>query len=60
MNIIVKDNREEIDKSLRYREFENVTGMFIDNTLNMPMRVVRFKDGSEIVFPVVDRVFIES
>lgn len=60
MNIIIKDSRENIDKYLRYREYENVIGTYIDTSLNVPMRVVKFKDGSEIAFPIVDRIFIEG
>lgn len=60
MNIIVKDNREEVDKYLRYREFNDVVGVFIDSTLGIPMRIIRLKDGSELSFPIVDRIFIES
>jgi hypothetical protein len=60
MNIIIKDSRESTDKSLQYREFENVVGTFIDVSSGIPMRVVRFKDGSELTFPIMDRVFIEG
>ena len=60
MNIIIKDSRESIDKSLQYREFENVVGTFIDFSRDVPLRVVRFKDGSEITFPIMDRIFIEG
>lgn len=60
MNIIIKDSRESTDKSLQYREFENVVGAFIDFSRDVPLRVVRFKDGSEITFPIMDRIFIEG
>ena len=60
MNIIIKDSRERTDKSLQYREFQNVVGTYIDITSGVPMRVVRFKDGSELTFPIMDRIFIEG
>lgn len=60
MNIIIKDNRQDIDKHLRYREFDNVTSVCIDTSLEMPMRIIKLKDGSEIAFPMVDRIFIEG
>lgn len=60
MNIIIKDSRESTDKSLQYREFENVVGTFIDFSRDVPLRVVRFKDGSEITFPIMDRIYIEG
>ena len=60
MNIIIKDSRENTDKSLQYREFQNVVGTYIDITSGVPMRVVRFKDGSELTFPIMDRIFIEG
>lgn len=59
MNIIIKDSKENTDKFLRYREFNNVVGTYIDTTLNVPMRIIKFKDGSEIAFPIVDKMYVE-
>ena len=43
MNIIIKDSRESTDKSLQYREFQNVVGTFIDISTGAPITgVARF------------------
>lgn len=60
MNIIMKDSRENIDKYLRYREFNGVTAVYIDTTTGVPMRIIKLQDGSELAFPIVDRIFIEG
>lgn len=56
----MKDSRENIDKYLRYREFNGVTAVYIDTTTGVPMRVIKLQDGSELAFPIVDRIFIEG
>lgn len=60
MNIIMKDSRKNIDKYLRYREFHGVTAVYIDTSTGIPMRIIKLQDGSELAFPIVDRIFIEG
>lgn len=59
MNIIIKECKKNIDKNLQYREFNNVIGTYIDTTLIVPMRIIKFKNGSEIAFPVDVKLYVE-
>lgn len=59
MNIIVKNKQEGTDINLKYREFTDVIGTYIEDALNCPLRVLVFKDGSEIAFPIAVSIYVE-